>query len=288
MDMEGGVLPPLDVLAAADAAVVAAPLTARAAEWAARLGPPFDPALAPLCALPAAFVAPWMSGRGARLTARTGLWIFALDAWTDGPGARRDAARLRAGLAGLRAVAQGAAPGEGALGTALAQIRDDVAVAPAALPPWRRAVDAALAATLFEYEAAKRVREGGPAPALGDYLRHGAASIALAPLVLAMWSDMPSSPLPALRRPLRDACLAVRLANDLRGHGRERREGVLDALALGLPPDEVRSRVTRHVARCRTALRPHLGAVPGPALALERLLLWSVRHYERVDAGHAA
>ncbi|WP_067457289.1 terpene synthase family protein [Actinomadura macra] len=352
--IEGEAFPPLDVLAAADAAVAATRLTTRATEWAERLGPPFDPALAPMCALPAAFVAPWMSRRGARLTVRTGLWIFALDAWTDGPAARREPVRLRVDLAALRAVARGTAPAKDALGTALAQIRDDVAASPAILPPWQRAVDAALAGALFEYEAALRMRAGGPAPTLGEYLRHGAASIALAPLVLAMWSDMsppapagactaappatcapapsasattvharsvaarsvPATSVPArsasvtsasvrsgsitsasgtsasvpavLRRPLRDACLAVRLANDLRGHHRERDEGVVDALALGLPPDEVRCRITRHVARCRRGLGPHLGAQPGPALALERQLLWSVRHYEQFDAGHAA
>ncbi|MFD0683348.1 hypothetical protein [Actinomadura fibrosa] len=307
----------LDVVAAADAAVVAARLTARSAAWAARLGPPFDPGLAPLCSLPAAFVAPWLSGAGADLTARTGLWIFALDAWTDGPPARHDPARLRAGLAALRATAQapptpttnaepppygeGAFGGAavsweggqvGALGAALAQIRDAVAVAPGVLAWWRRAADAALAGALFEYEAARRVAAGGPPPLLGAYLRHGAASIALAPLVLAMWSDMPDVTrpglLPALRRPLRDACVAVRLANDLRGHQRERGEGVLDALALGLPAERARRLLAGHVERCRRALDTLAESAPGPALALERQLLWSVRHYEQIDAGHAA
>ncbi|TDD94767.1 terpene synthase family protein [Actinomadura rubrisoli] len=291
-----GACRPLDVLAAADAAVVTARLAERSAAWAGRLGPPFDPALAALCSLPAAFVAPWLSGRGADLAARTGLWIFALDAWTDGPPARRDPVRLHTGLDALQAVAGGAPPAGGApggaLGDALAEIRDGVAASPAVLPWWRRAVDATLAGARFEYEAARRAEAGVPAPPLEEYLRHGAASIALAPLVLAMWSDMPGpglpEVLPALRRPLRDACLAVRLANDLRGHRRERDEGVLDALALGLPAARARDRIALYVARCRRALRPLIGPVPGPALALERQLLWSVRHYERTDAGHAA
>ncbi|MUN36558.1 terpene synthase family protein [Actinomadura litoris] len=281
--------PGLDVLAAADAAVAAARLTARAAAWARRLGPPLDPALAPLCGMPAAFVAPWTSRPAADLTARTGLWIFALDAWTDGPAARRDPAALRRGLADLRAVAAGAA-GSGPLGEGLAEIRDGIAAAPDAPGPWRRSVDAALAGALFEYEAARRVTAGGPPPPLREYLRHGAASVALAPLVLAMWSGMacPEPVLRALEGPLRDACLAVRLANDLSGHRRERAEGVLDALSLGMSPGEARARSAECVARCRRALRPHIGPVPGPALALERQLLWAVRHYERVDAGHAA
>ncbi|WP_131739956.1 terpene synthase family protein [Actinomadura roseirufa] len=333
---EGGML---DVLAAADAAVVTARLTERSARWARRLGPPFDPGLAPLCSLPAAFVAPWLSPAGADLTVRTGLWIFALDAWTDGSAARRDPDRLRDGLARLGTIVRGTSPGGPApLESALAELRDAVAVCPAVLPSWRRAVDEALAGALFEYEAALRVASGGAPPDLDEYLRQGAASVAFAPLVLAMWSDMscpcpacggaggtgaartvpagtaltgtapagtafactglactggpdavrPGGVSPILGRALRDACLAVRLANDLRGHHREREEGVLDALALGLAPDEVRARISRHVARCRGALRPLLGPVPGPALALERQLLWSVRHYERTDAGHAA
>ncbi|WP_242907088.1 terpene synthase family protein [Actinomadura terrae] len=289
MNISADACPGLDVLASADAAVAAARITARAAAWARRLGPPLDPGLAPLCGLLAAFVAPWTSRPGADLVARTGLWIFALDAWTDGPAARRDPAALRGGVAELRAVAAGAA-GSGPLGTGLAEIRDGIAAAPDVPGPWRRSVDAALVGALFEYEAARRVAAGGPPPSLGEYLRHGAASVALAPLVFAMWSGMacPAPVLRALARPLRDACLAVRLANDLSGHRRERGEGVLNALVLGMTPDEARARSGEYVARCRRALRPHIGPLPGPALALERQLLWAVRHYERVDAGHAA
>jgi terpene synthase-like protein len=285
----------LDTLVAADAAVAVTRLTARASVWAARLGPPFDPALAPLCCMAPAFVAPWMSPGGAWLAARSNMWIFAVDAWSDAPGAPRD--QIRDGIGMLRAVAGGADPPREPLALALAEIRD--AVGGPLLPPWRRAAESALAGNWFEYEAARQVAEGGPAPSLARYLRHGADSIALGMVVTAMWSDMwsdlwpdseadlPDPVLEGLHRALRDAALAVRLANDLRGHARERAEGVLDALTLGLAPTAAGALLDRYRHRCRSRLRPLTVQAPGPAIALERQLLWSIRHYQRLDAGHA-
>ncbi|MDP9868003.1 MULTISPECIES: terpene synthase family protein [Streptosporangium] len=282
----------MEVRAAADASVTAVQLVGHLRAWAGRIGLPLDPGAAALCSLTAANCTPWLSAPACSPTARTAFWLLALDAWSDGPGG--DAAAVDAGVTRCLAVVDGRAPGaDDPLAVALAEIRDGVRGGPsgeAVYGWWRRAATACLVGTRFERHAADAVARGGRPPLLAEYLHHATGSIGLAMTVTAAWSAMEEPDLPArlpdLWRPLRDASVAVRLANDLRGHDREQAEGTLDALALGCAPQDLVELLVRHVDRCRRRLRPLAEVSPGAAAALERHLVWSVRMYQRFDAGH--
>ncbi|MGW2223345.1 terpene synthase family protein [Nonomuraea sp. NPDC001684] len=283
----------LNVVAAADAATAALDTMGVLTGWAERHGPPFDPAVIPLCCLTAAICTPWLDADACLLLAGTAAWLLAVDAWSDAPRAVPHSAddsaddSVEAGVARCLAVVEGGDPEPGdALAASLADLRDRVTGPVAAW--WRRAAVEHLRGTLFERRAADAVAAGGRAPGVEEYLRHARGSIGLAMQATAAWSAMDPEDvrawLPALRQPLRDASTAVRLANDLRGHDRERAEGTVDALTLGLSQAEVAERLARHVARCRAGLRP-LAGTPA-AVALDRIMTWGIRMYQLADAGH--
>ncbi|MFG2943476.1 hypothetical protein [Streptomyces sp. NPDC048282] len=281
----------LDIVLAADAAVRTARLTGPADAWVGRLGPPFRREVVPLCCTSAAFMAPWLSTAGLRTTAHTLQLVFALDAATDLPAPD---APVAAQLDLLHRVAHGApTPDRAPLATALAEIRAAVTGmrwGKELLPRWEQAADATLTGTGFEFDAARTLALGGPLPPLADYLRHAADSTAFDLVSLALWADMDDADVPAaaerLQGPLADGAVALRAANDLRGHVREQTEGSLDALALGLSPRQLGDLLSTHLTRFREALRPFTAAGFGPAIATERLLLWCVRYYQHTDAGH--
>ncbi|GAA2862118.1 hypothetical protein GCM10010517_20970 [Streptosporangium fragile] len=282
----------LEIVAAADTGVVTVQLIGRMRGWAERLGAPFDPGTAPLCCLTAANGTPWLSASACYPVAQTAAWLLALDAWSDGPGS--DSATVADGVARYLAIVQGEAPEtDDPLALALAEIRDRVHGGPssaAVYPWWQQAAVASLVGTRFERQAADAVANGGTPPSFEEYLRHAGGSIGLGMIVAAAWSamDEPDLParLPALRQPLQDASIALRLANDARGHEREQAEGILDAFALGLSPRDLTGLLTEHLNRCRARLRSLDPDRPGPALALERHLVWGVRMYQRFAAGH--
>ncbi|WP_424217128.1 terpene synthase family protein (plasmid) [Streptomyces sp. BI20] len=281
----------LDPSASADAGAMTLRTAASLGDWARGLGAPFDPRAAPLAAMIPAFAAPWSPPEVCFLAGRTALWALALDARTDGPDARPHA--VERGLAHLRAVAVGSTPGADPLARALAGIRHDLLSGPngAVLAPvWEDAALAALDGTLFEFRAARRMSLGHPAPTLDAYLHHARGSIGFALVVLALWSDPAVGEEAAGAADLRQACrvasLATRLANDLSGVARERDEGTLNAILLGLPPRTARRRVHRLLTDCRESLRPRTATGCPAALALERQLLWSVRQYRHGDLGH--
>ncbi|MBB2910472.1 hypothetical protein FHS43_001735 [Streptosporangium becharense] len=282
----------LDILAAADAATTVIPLIGRMARWIGPLGAPFYPDLAPLCSLMAVHGTPWLPSSTCYLAARAAAWLQAIDAWSDDHGT--EPAAVESGVAHYLEVVRGAAPDPGdPLAVSLAEIRDDVRGGPSAaavFERWQEATEATIVGMRFERRIADAAAVGGRPPELAEYLRHGAGSIGLAMMVTATWSSMeePELPelIPDLRQPLYDASIAVRLANDLRGHRREQAEGNLDALALGLSPEELGDLLDEHLTRCLQRLRSLAAASPGPALALERLAIWSIRQYQRFDAGH--
>jgi len=281
----------LDPLIAADAALTTLRLSGQLSAWAQRLGPPLNPKLSQMCCACAAYVAPWLSLSGLYAAAQTLLWIFAIDTYTDGPEHGPD---VRDEIARLHAVAHGGGgTDEDVLTQALGEIRDSVAGLRwgAVLESrWQRAADDNLTGSLFEFEAAQDVSRGLPAPALPDYLMQASGSIALSLVAIALWADMPDPGLPDLLEVLdpvlADASLALRLSNDLRGHAREQAEGTLDALTLGMSPDDLARMRDTALDRAHSALRPLIERGCATAIALERLIVWCVRHYQRIDPGH--
>lgn len=197
------------------------------------------PARFPAVALAMAATAPWLPLEDLCDLATIPTWIYGIDEALDlrwlPPGRRRACARHYAALAA------GAPPGprEEPLAAALVDMRARLerrALWPALRACWAGASRALLDGMVFECEAGERLRAGGGAPALTAYVRHGAYSIGV-PLYLAgAWivAGDPEAPrhLPALLRMARVAGRAVRLANDLRTHAKERAEANSNLLLL--------------------------------------------------------
>jgi hypothetical protein len=159
---------------------------------------------------------------------------------------------------------------------------DDVATRPGfprLAPLWRDTVDRLLAGMRFEAAAAS----AAPAPDLETYLEHGAQTVGVPMYMVALWAAMDGVDPTPLLPPLRDSALAVRLANDARGHAREDAEQAIGALRLGVSLADVRRMVGDRIARCRRALGPLLTRGDPAAIALDRLTIWSTRLYQQVD-----
>ncbi|MGG2460917.1 DUF4334 domain-containing protein [Streptomyces sp. RGM 3693] len=152
---------------------------------------------------------------------------------------------------------------------------------------WRKSMHQTLTGMDRERAAARTANAGGGAPRLTEYLEHGAWTIGVEQQVTALWAlmDEPglSRRLPVLLGALRQAAIAIRLLNDLRGHHREQHEGKVDALAIGLSEPEAYERAEAALGTCRRALAPLTSAGYGSAVALERVVLWHARMYHRFD-----
>jgi hypothetical protein len=283
----------IEIIAAADASVIASGLISQLGAWVERLGPPFSPALVPSCSLFAACVSPWLDAPASGLVAKTGAWIAAFDALADelhDPADEAFAATMRRCLAVVRGDRDGSAP---AVVAALAELDEAVA---ASQPDgvlrewWHEATTRLLVGMAFERDTSRALILGASGSPLQDYLRHATYTIGLPMLTIAMWSGVPGLELhdrSAFHRVLEDAGLVVRLANDLRGHDRERAEGVVDAITLGMAADDLSDLLIETLERCRSRLATLVAESADAAVSLERQLLWMLRCYQRYDIAHA-
>ncbi|MEV5597427.1 DUF4334 domain-containing protein [Streptomyces sp. NPDC052496] len=266
--------------------------------WLKRLGLPMAPALVPLMCLQTAFFTPWLPPATCLLMSRLTAWLMAIDNVLDAPETAAPTAPDRpaapdwptARVQGWHRILDGhGADGDDPVARALAEIAGEVAGSgrPELVAVWRESMHQTLIGMRHEHEAARAAATGGAAPGLTDYLRHGAWSIGVEQQVTALWTllDEPDLPrrLPVLRAALREAAIAVRLLNDLRGHRRERAEGKPDVLALGLTGHTAYERAAAGLDTCRRALAPLSRAGYGSAVALERVVLWHARMYHRFD-----
>lgn len=255
--------------------------------WVRDLGLPVDPALVPLMCLQTAFFAPWLPSASCYQLSQLTVWLMALDNVLDDPDA--DAERLAARVADWRRVIEGGpATSDDPMEVALAQISTELhhAGRPDLLAFWRDSMHETLTGMWLEKEATEAAGRG-ELPRLHSYLLYGAWSIGVEQQLAAMWAlmgepDLPQR-LPVLRSALRHAAKAVRLLNDLRGHRREQADGQVDALAIGLSEEQVRRASAESFEDCRLELASLTATAYGPAVALERVLLWHTRMYERFD-----
>ncbi|MER7987813.1 DUF4334 domain-containing protein [Streptomyces noursei] len=274
--------------------------------WLKGLGLPVSPALVPLMCLQTAFFTPWLPPERCYQLSRLTIWLMAIDNVLDaperpgergplGPGTGSEAtgrdttdARVRAWhevLAGRDGGGTSTDPVTRALAEIVEAMEHDGR--PELLAIWRKSMHQTLVGMDREREAARTAAAGGGMPRLADYLTHGAWTIGVEQQVTALWAlmDEPDLPrrLPVLRGALRQAAIAIRLLNDLRGHQRERHEGKTDALALGLGQRAAYQRAETAIDDCRRSLAPLTAAGYGSAVALERVVLWHARMYHRFD-----
>lgn len=281
-------LPPIE--AAVDTCVTALRLIDRLGPWCAARGPAFSGAYVNVFCLSSAFITPWLDVDTLHLASRVWSWITALDDTVDGSSSDVDDV-----FDACLAAARGGPPNADPVAGALAEIRAELAARPgfAALEPhWRDATGRLVAGMRYEARTARAIASGASPPGLGEYLGHALYTVGVPMYVVSLWSAMDEAPVDALMPALRDAAIAVRLANDLRGHAREGGEGALHALRLGVTAERARHLVGDRLASTARRLAPHLDRGLPAAVAVDRMATWGTRIYQRIDfrapSGHDA
>jgi hypothetical protein len=246
---------------------------------------PFDDRLFFATAMANAFGSPWETAERVRAAARTSLWVFAADYLVDYLATTR--AEIDDLAEACRAVAAGGEPSEVPLALFLAELRDDLAAAPAFAghaDAWRDQLDRYFAAMAREWEW-KQAGAGGR-PTYEQYLAN-ADNFGSSLVNIAHWIHTGDAYALAHLDDLRAVSDAVqrvlRLLNDLASYRRDLEWGDLNALLLGVTPDQVRDRIdalTREVAAMTVRLRP---AHPRLADYLDLQVEYSVGFYGHGD-----
>lgn len=287
--MAGGCVESLEPGGQAAIRALASALAEDLHRWAGGYGNAFDPCRFDAISLTAAYASPWLDPGRLRAVTRTAIWICAVDDAID------ERLTGAAGVSGLvrayQAVAAGAAPDPAdPLALSLAEIRAELGAMPLfreLAPLWRAACQRMLEGMRFEWETGRAVAAGEPPPPLSLYMRHGRYSIGVPWYVLAFWMAAGEPDLPAhldrLLPALCHAAAAVRLANDLRTCERERREGNLNALMLGVNPERAQRRLSWHLERCQGWLQRVTVGPVASALALARLTRFTTDFYAVAD-----
>ncbi|GGV11072.1 hypothetical protein GCM10010182_34090 [Actinomadura cremea] len=296
------------------------PLDARLARTAARLAPEVErdlrdrmdayPELFPRAPMgpvaerlsrAIAYGAPWHTAAELRASARTSLWIFAVDWLVDHRATGADeVARI---VEQCTAVADGGAPVD-PLSRFLADLRDDLSAASPAFagfePVWREELLRMLHAMRREWhwkaQLALDTSRGlgvSPPPAAGDvcdpvpttldgYLAI-ADNFGSAWVNVAHWIAVDDAGvlkhLDVLRRASRVVQCALRLLNDLATGDRETVWKDINAVALGIPEETVRARVDDLADETERILAPLRRDCPQGANYLSQQFRWSRDFY---------
>ncbi|MBE1531647.1 terpene synthase family protein [Actinomadura algeriensis] len=248
-----------------------------------------------------AYGAPWHTAAELRTSARTSLWIFAVDWLVDH---RATGADEVAGIVErCTAVAEGHAPSD-PLSRFLADLRADLAAeAPAFAeyePVWREELLRMLRAMRREWHWKARLaldasRAGGAsAPAAAEDARDPVPTTLDGYLVIAdnfgsAWVNVAHwiavgdagvfAHLDVLRRASRVVQDALRLLNDLATGDRETVWNDINAVALGVPAEDVRARIDELADETERILAPLRRDCPQGANYLSQQFQWSRDFY---------
>ncbi|MEV5631092.1 terpene synthase family protein [Micromonospora tulbaghiae] len=244
-------------------------------------GDPFDATLFSSIAQAMAFSAPWHTAAELAVTNRAVLWGFAVDWLVDHQAtSRAEVDRITAVCLDVLDGGESADP----LGRFLAELRDDVATAPAypvLRGHWRDTMARTLDAMAREWDWRRTGR-----PTLADYLAN-ADNLAATVVNVAHWIHTGSvSDAATLARLIEvgdEVQRALRLVNDLGTHRRDAESGDLNALLLVDDPAEVERRFAEQVDHCRVLLAKLAGEVPREADFLSRQLGFTTGFYRNTD-----
>ncbi|MFD0853412.1 terpene synthase family protein, partial [Actinomadura adrarensis] len=172
----------------------------------------------------------------------------------------------------------------------LAELRDDLAGRAAFTAHhgrWRDQLSRYLTAMTREWDWHNaRGRDGGAAPAFDEYLLN-ADNFGSSFVNVSHWifTSEPAAlnRLDGLWTAGQEVQKVLRLLNDLASRDREQEWDDLNALTLGVTPEEVRQRIADLVARCRELIRPLRDECPREARYLERQIGYSTGFYGSTD-----
>lgn len=264
--------------------------------WSAPYGI-FETVRFPAIALSMAAAGPWLSATDLGEMALIPVWIYAIDDAFDrrvfASGDRWLRVRRYTAVAAGRRDPWAGDPYAASLAEITARLRGRRYWSTLGAE-WADACRQMLAGMAFECDAADTLRAGGRLPTLRTYMEHALHSIGV-PMYLAGAWLIAAGPevlthLTELRRLARCAGRAVRLANDLRTHGKEVGEGNFNALLLltagaGMAEAEAVQCLEMRVQAGMRRLRNWAGALSdfsAAALAL-RVTRFAIDLYEEYD-----
>ncbi|WP_125614047.1 terpene synthase family protein [Actinomadura sp. WAC 06369] len=243
-----------------------------------------------------AYGAPWHTADELRTSARTSLWIFAVDWLVDHRAT--EAAEVAGIVERCAAVADGRPPVD-PLTRFLAELRDDLAASSLAFaeyePVWREELLRMLQAMRREWQWKARLGAGGAPPAAADdgdpvpttldgYLaiadNFGSAWVNAAHWI-ATGDAAVFAHLDVLRRAGRVVQCALRLLNDLATGDRETVWNDINAVALGVPAEAVKARIGDLADETERILAPLRRDCPQGANYLSQQFQWSRDFYGR-------
>ncbi|MGI5165428.1 terpene synthase family protein [Spirillospora sp. CA-253888] len=243
---------------------------------------PIDETLYNAVAAANAFGSPWLTAQDLRIANRTSLWIFGLDWLVDHKAT--DRARIDELNARCLAVADGGAPGPDGLSRFLAEIRDEVAAAPAFTAlrgAWREQLRLLLECGAVEWTWKSRLADG-PRPTFDEYLdnahNYGSAWVNISHWIVR--GDAATlEHIDELQAVSHLVQQVLRLLNDLATYERDLTWGDLNAQMLGADKAGITARLGEIVERCRELLRPLAPACPEAVAYLERQIGYSTGFY---------
>ena len=213
-----------------------------------------------------------------------GNWFFWLDDVTEGA----DSDTLVDDLVeGCRAVAAGEQPSiDHSLMRALADIRAELAAAPlwpVLATRWQERV-MRMAVGYRRYREFSRALADGTPPSPAEYMSitMGAAATRVTHLIAAEGLDVVDHLEPLLQA-IEAQDHAHRLVNDIQTVDRDRRDGDINVLFLGVTPREAADQAEDYVARAHSILRPLVAAQVRAAIEVDRQTSFTIAFYQAMD-----
>ena len=222
---------------------------------------PFDATFFSTIALANTFCAPGVSAEKLRAANRITMWIFGVDRLMDHLATSRS--EIDDIVARCRAVADGApAPSGDPLAAYLAEIRDELATAPAFAvlgDVWRVELHRMLASMArdWEWKQARATDPAAPLPTLDAYLEGAEFGYSL--VYVSHWiftTDGPVGAVDELLEAGRQVQRVIRILNDFGTYHRDVSWGDVNALLLGVPRADVTARLEELIGHCRRLLAP--------------------------------
>ena len=259
-------------------------LQREAAAWSAAYDDVATPALTVPVALSHALVCPWRRPDELRASNRMSNWVFWLDDVIEGA----DSDTLLDDLIeGCRAVAAGEQPSiDHSLMRGLADIRAELAAAPlwpVLATQWQERV-MRTAVGYRRYREFSRALADGTPPSPAEYMSvtSGVEVTRVTHLIATEGLDVVDHLEPLLQA-IEAQDHAHRLVNDIQTVGRDRRDGDINVLFLGVTPQEATDQAGDYVARVHSVLRPLVAAQVRAAIEVDRQTSFTIAFYQAMD-----
>jgi hypothetical protein len=259
-------------------------LQREAEAWSVAYDDVATPAITVPLALSHALVCPWRRADELRASNRIGNWFFWLDDVTEGADSDTLVDDL---IEGCRAVVAGEQPSiDHSLMRALADIRAELAAAPlwpVLATRWQELVVRTVVGHRRYREFSRALADGTP-PSPAEYMSitMGAEATRLTHLIAAEGLDVVDHLEPLLQA-IEAQDHAHRLVNDIQTVDRDRRDGDINVLFLGVTQQEATDQAGDYVARVHSVLRPLVAAQVRAAIEVDRQTSFTIAFYQAMD-----